>query len=134
VRAFFRRYSNACKAWSADPTADKLTALTKTQTAGTIVEAVAQDVILWASYRAVFHAYKSGRVAAFAGLVLAAIGVTLLALNISDVPSEPTPAAVSLQGVKAGGSTQFNARACRGLTCATQTSPELIATGRTCPR
>jgi hypothetical protein len=82
----------------------------------------------------VFYAYKSGRVAAFAGLVLAAIGVTLLALNISDVPSEPTPAAVSLQGVKAGGSTQFNARAGRGLTCATQTSPELIATGRTCPR
>lgn len=112
---FLDAYSNAYAAWSKKPDAAATKALAAARNAGTEVEAVASDVIMWATYAAVFHVYRTSRIAALIGLVLAAVGLTIFALKISDVPpAEPTPAAVSLPGLKQAGSAQFKGKSLQG--------------------
>jgi hypothetical protein len=112
---FLDAYSNAYAAWSRTPDAATTKALAAARNAGGEVEAVANDVIMWATYAVVLHVYKTSRIAALIGLLLAAVGLTIFALNISDVPpAKPTPAAVSLPGLKQSGSAQFRGKSLQG--------------------
>jgi pentapeptide repeat protein len=114
-KRFLDAYSKAYAAWSEKPDAATTKALAAAVNASTTTEAVASNVIMWATYAEVLHVYKTSRWAALVGLVLSAVGLTIFALKISDVPpAQPTPAAVSLPGLKQSGSSQFKGKSLAG--------------------
>jgi Pentapeptide repeats (8 copies) len=114
-RKYLDLYTAAYNRWSTDPTPAHLTAIDKAKTAAQETEAVAADVIDWATYATIRRVFQTSSVLVFIGVALAAAGMTIFALKIPDVPpSAPTPAAVSLRGLHQAGSTQFRGKSLQG--------------------
>jgi hypothetical protein len=104
-------FSGAYKAWRKEPDDAKLRQQAKAAADEVnMVEPVVTRVLSWADYAVVRSVYSRALfVGVFPGVILAAVGLTLFALNISDTPP-PTPAAaevrlenVDLRGLKLEG-------------------------------
>jgi pentapeptide repeat protein len=108
-------YSEAYRKWSDHPTKTHATSLERAGAAGEEVDDVAYSVGDWANYATVRGVYNTALFAVFFGVILAAIGLTIFALKVPDVPSTaPTPATVQLQGAKLHGSAVFKGQILHG--------------------
>jgi hypothetical protein len=94
-------YAKAYKTWSRRSIAANQRALDKAIEATGLVEDVAWDVSGWANYSVVRAIYTRALLfGVFPGVLAAAVGLTIFALEISDVPpTPPPPAEVRLKGV-----------------------------------
>jgi len=98
-----RIYRRAYLDWSLHRTKQNATRLGAAADVAAPVEEVSTQVLNWANYARLRWEYRVTFPFVVAGLGIAAAGLVLFALNISDIPPTPTPAAVALPGIELAG-------------------------------